>query len=844
MDSDLTKSIVRILRKDGKTAGTGFFVSKNGLIATCAHVVAGYEPGEKVSVVLFSSNKQCQAIIEKRWWRNPSDEDVAILRVLDTPSHDILAIPLGFPWNIENSSLMTFGFPASKSIEGLNGKCEVIGRTTENGYPNLQLRSPEVTCGFSGAPVLDPVSNRIIGMITAISAPDQYGRQAETTFITPSDVIANICSEVEEANIEKIIRDLKLERSLSDLFVDLSGQSSEIKDIKKKQGKEPLIADQLGLDPIFRLMENSMEGNSEVSKRFANSIIEDTEIFSDGVVGELSKYARCVLLGEAGAGKSTILERVVSDAAEKWLTKKEGVIPVHLKLSAWQASQSFVDFIFSQWSFASDPLKSLENGYAALYLDGLNEIGSNTDARIKQLRGWLNSKPELKKITITCRTDDYLLREFDLNIPIVKIESMEESRIRLFSKKSLERVGKDSELFLSQIFASNKNADSSSLIKLASNPFMLTSLIHCYANSKSPLEILPKNQGLVSRNMIKALWGREEARNWSGWLPYNDVEPMFSKLAFFMIETENLIEIPVQDALKYCSSEIIHIARSANIVRIENEKLKFYHQIMQEFFAAVELKKCALSKKLQRPQIEGGSRKDSRWDQVVIALCGICAPSDTPDNIVNYALKAQDPYLAAICISSGIQVHEATIEKTVKQLIGNIAIWEWSDSEKRSDVACKAISGIGKPAVPSLIGFFENDEEVVLFDRQSVVKGLVAVAAGGAFLLLTGGIAGSAIGVPLLAKGLEELQKNSVVQATIQQTIKNPGFQMQAKNAFDQIKIDPIRKIRLMKIVISALGDIGDTRADSTLQKLAKNDPSHEIREAARLAIKKIQAKS
>ena len=70
------------------------------------------------------------------------------------------------------------------------------------------------------------------------------------------------------------------------------------------------------------------------------------------------------------------------------------------------------------------------------------------------------------------------------------------------------------------------------------------------------------------------------------------------------------------------------------------------------------------------------------------------------------------------------------------------------------------------------------------------------------------------------------------------------GFQRQAKSAFDQIKIDPIRKIRLMKIVISALGDIGDTRADGTLQKLAKNDPSHEIREAARLAIKKIQAKS
>jgi V8-like Glu-specific endopeptidase len=860
MKFDLTHSIVRILKPNGKTAGTGFFVSKNGLITTCAHVVAdaGYTPGEEISVVLFSNSKQYQAIIEEKWWREPLKEDVAILRLLDTPSEDIFFIPLGYPSHTENIPLITFGFPKRKQEEGMSGRCEVVGCTTDNGYPVLQMRSQEVTPGFSGAPVLNPVTNRIVGMINSILDTDEYGKQAETTFITPSHVIADVCPEVEEANIERVIVNLKLEPGLNDLFVDLAGQTSVVKD------KKPLISDQLEFDPVFRLMENSMEADSGVSTRFARSSIEDTGNLFDDIVGELRKNARCVLLGEAGGGKSTILARVALDIAEKRLAQKQGVIPVHLKLSAWQANQSFVDFIYSQWPFASDPFALLENGYAALYLDGLNEMGSNTDTRIKQLRGWLSIKAESKKVIITCRTDDYLLHEFDLDIPIVKIESMEESRIRLFSKKYLQRAGKNSEPFLTQIFSPNKNGKSFSLIKLASNPFMLKALIHCYANNKSPFEILPQNKGQLSKRLVTSLWNREKELNWSEWIPYNEVESMFSELAFSMIENENLIEIPIIDAKKYCSFEIMQIAQSANIIRIDNGKLKFYHQLMQEFFAAVELKRRGLSKTLKRPQIERGNRKDSRWDQVVIALCGICQKDDlldNPDNIVNHAFKVQDPYLAAICIASGIQVNEATIEKTVKQLIGNIAIWEWLDSEKRSDVARRALSDIGEPAVPFLLSFFESEsKKVVQVDRkdiegivEGIVKGAAILAAGGALLLLSGAIPASALAaIPLLSEGVKQIQKNSTLQKSIQETIKNLVYNGGAKNAFDQINIDididinidPIRKIRLIKILIAALGDIGDTRADSTLQKLAKNDPSQEIREAAKLAIKKIQANS
>lgn len=47
MNVDLKAGIVRVIRPDGETAGTGFVVTDEGLIATCAHVVAGSSSGRR-----------------------------------------------------------------------------------------------------------------------------------------------------------------------------------------------------------------------------------------------------------------------------------------------------------------------------------------------------------------------------------------------------------------------------------------------------------------------------------------------------------------------------------------------------------------------------------------------------------------------------------------------------------------------------------------------------------------------------------------------------------------------------------------------------------------------------
>jgi hypothetical protein len=86
MNADLTSSIVRVLRPDGKTAGTGFVVA-DGLVATCAHVIPpAAQPrsgtaAEAVELVFRASGEKHLAEVVPEWWRPADAGDVAILKL-------------------------------------------------------------------------------------------------------------------------------------------------------------------------------------------------------------------------------------------------------------------------------------------------------------------------------------------------------------------------------------------------------------------------------------------------------------------------------------------------------------------------------------------------------------------------------------------------------------------------------------------------------------------------------------------------------------------------------------------------------------------------------------------
>lgn len=190
-------SILRVLKGDS-VVGAVFLISDH-LVATCAHVVqsAGAEVGGKLTLRL-SDGKVIEAIVEPEFWRDPNAEDISILR-LNAPLENIQPATLGASFGTKGHEFSTFGFP--KQGQELSGGGEIIGQATIDGIKVLQLRSPEVTPGFSGAPIFDDATKRVVGMVVAITPPDDYQRLGTTAFAIPSETIREICPELQISDI-------------------------------------------------------------------------------------------------------------------------------------------------------------------------------------------------------------------------------------------------------------------------------------------------------------------------------------------------------------------------------------------------------------------------------------------------------------------------------------------------------------------------------------------------------------------------------------------------------------------------------------------------------------------
>lgn len=195
--SSFEDSVLRVLKGDS-VVGAAFLVSAR-LVVTCAHVVesAGAKAGGEIALCL-SDGTLVEAVVEPEFWRDPNREDVAILRLKENIDH-AAPLLLGASSGISGHSFSTFGFPRQGQELAATG--EIVGQAAIQGIKVLQLRSTEVTPGFSGAPVFDNTTRRVVGMVVAISPPDEYQRLGTTAFAIRSEAIREICTELQLSEI-------------------------------------------------------------------------------------------------------------------------------------------------------------------------------------------------------------------------------------------------------------------------------------------------------------------------------------------------------------------------------------------------------------------------------------------------------------------------------------------------------------------------------------------------------------------------------------------------------------------------------------------------------------------
>jgi WD40 repeat protein len=197
---NVLNGVVRVV--SNKRIGTGFVVSDDGLIATCAHALGSTRP-EKATVIFQRTGERQEATVIADWWRAVDAEDIAFLKIDGALPEGVQALPLGSCEGTSGHNIRTFGYPAVGEVEGVwgEGKALGFGPMTRGGQPLLQLHSSEITEGFSGAPVWDTLLQRVIGMVVIAAESDVLGKLGETAFATPVKTLQTICPTLKVSEV-------------------------------------------------------------------------------------------------------------------------------------------------------------------------------------------------------------------------------------------------------------------------------------------------------------------------------------------------------------------------------------------------------------------------------------------------------------------------------------------------------------------------------------------------------------------------------------------------------------------------------------------------------------------
>src|SRR6266700_5176553 len=136
MGAELQAGMVRILTSKGTTAGTGFVVTNDGLIATCSHVIQKKEVQmrgdplpEKVNIIFRATGDQAEAWIETDWWRPNIGDDIAILRIDGCLPVGVEPLLLGSSSGTEQHDFFTFGFSATNPEQGSSVFGKILAET-------------------------------------------------------------------------------------------------------------------------------------------------------------------------------------------------------------------------------------------------------------------------------------------------------------------------------------------------------------------------------------------------------------------------------------------------------------------------------------------------------------------------------------------------------------------------------------------------------------------------------------------------------------------------------------------------------------------------------------------
>ena len=283
--TEIEPSILRILKSKDQIIGTGFLVSST-LAVTCAHVaIAAGMDGEYRIRVQFAGQKQpINATLLNEFL--DLDRDIAILR-LETVPEGIQLLRLGLAEHSPpGNSFRSFGYATAAGMQGIFANGSIDGYLRQ--HKLVQLQSPQANHGMSGAPVWDEQRGVVIGLIT--KGHTELGRNENTTFAIPTEIIWDICPELklltsvlpQQTPREAMSDELSINSILSDLRAraERSGDTASWERIRQLEAALPSMGGSIFTGDINGSTAVAIGNNNQI-------LVIQTSNLSDSLLKQL-----------------------------------------------------------------------------------------------------------------------------------------------------------------------------------------------------------------------------------------------------------------------------------------------------------------------------------------------------------------------------------------------------------------------------------------------------------------------------------------------------------------------------------------------------------------------------
>ena len=424
----------------------------------------------------------------------------------------------------------------------------------------------------------------------------------------------------------------------------------------------------------------------------------------DDLRAAVARHRRILLLGDPGSGKTTTLWRLAYDYAQAALADGRAPLPLLALLGAYTDDGPFDAYVARHLGPLAPYLETYRaSGRLILLLDGLNEMPQAGYAervgRIQEMLSRYSDEPAV----VTCRALDYVVRLEGLQK--VEVLPLDETRMRTFLHNYLGQAAGErlfwmlageevrarwnirwragwtwaefwtAEKVLRELWA-NFRKEPLPLLALSRNPYLLLMIAQVYAGAGSALLA---NRARLFAAFVDTLLKREEKRHPEGWIEVERQKDGLAALAYAM-QAERGRGTTVERAWAVaqlcraapgCDAErLLYLATSAMLLDVSDETARFYHQLLQEYFAACEMgRRVAAGEPFDRYWPSERWWEPSGWEETTVLLAEM-----QPDvTALLEGLAKVNPVVAARCLMEGnTQAGEATRRGIATTLIAKM----------------------------------------------------------------------------------------------------------------------------------------------------------------------------